>query len=107
MAAPETALVFLIMAATQPARFGEDWSDERVKSYLNRLPPAGENADFHSLYMAYKHMRPFDFERFLAFFQEAGRDVNARGTAGHTLLELARQHAHSAEFVSLLENAQD
>lgn len=33
------------MAFAQPATFNEHWSDERVKSYLNRQAPAGENAD--------------------------------------------------------------
>lgn len=93
------------MAVSQPARFGEDWSDERVKSYLNRLPPHGENADFHSLHTAYKHMRAFDFERFLGFFLAGGGDLNATNTEGKTLLDIVRQHPSSAEFVPLLEQA--
>ncbi len=94
------------MAGTQPARFGEDWSDERIKGYLNRTPPEGESADFHVLYTAYKHMRHFDFERFLGFFQAAGRDVNAKNQNGHSLLDLARQHGQGREIVELLEKAQ-
>lgn len=91
------------MAATQPARFGEDWSDERVKGYLNRQAPAGDNPDFHVLYTAYKHMRGFDFERFVTFYLAAGRDLNARNAQGLTLLDLARQHPSAAEFVEILE----
>lgn len=94
------------MGVTQPARFGEDWSDERVKGYLNRLPPAGENADFHVLMTAYKHMRVYDFERFVGFFKDAGRDLNARGPDGKTLLEIVRGHAKAGEFAQILEVAQ-
>jgi len=93
------------MALSQPARFGEDWCDERIKGYLNRLPPAGDNPDFHVLYNAYKHMRPFDFERFVVYFLEAGRDLGARNREGRTLLDIAREHVASAEFVAILEHA--
>ena len=93
------------MGVSQPARFGEDWSDERIKGYLDHLPPAGESADFHALMNAYKHMRPHDFERFIAFFAAAGRDLGARDTGGRTLLDIARTHARSADFVHILENA--
>lgn len=94
------------MGVSQPARFGEDWSDERVKGYLDRQPVAGENPDFHVLMTAYKHMRPCDFERFVAFYQAAGRDLDARNAAGHTLLEIVRTHHRSTDFVKILEAAQ-
>lgn len=95
------------MGVSQPARFGEDWSDERVRGYLNRPAPAGENPDFHVLVTAYKHMRPHDFERFISFFKAAGRDLNARNGQGLTLLEIVRTHARSGEFVKILEAGQD
>lgn len=94
------------MGVTQPARFGEDWSDERVKGYLSREAPAGENADFHILMTAYKHMRAYDFERFIAFFLAAGRDINATGPEGRTLLEIVKMHPKSADFVKILEERQ-
>lgn len=94
------------MGVSQPARFGEDWSDERVKGYLDRQPVAGENPDFHVLMTAYKHMRPYDFERFVAFYQAAGRDLDAHNAAGLTLLEIVRTHARSTDFVKILEAAQ-
>lgn len=92
------------MALTQPAKFGEEWNDDRVKGYLNRLPPEGENADFNVLYTAYKHMRANDFERFLVFFLADGRDVNATNSDGKTLLDLAKEHPTSNEFVTVLSN---
>lgn len=90
------------MALSQPARFGEDWSDERVRGYLDREPPAGENADFHVLLTAYKHMRVDDFARFLVHFRAAGRDVAARNRDGRSLLDLVREHPQSAGFAQLL-----
>ncbi|HQV22519.1 MAG: PA4642 family protein [Moraxellaceae bacterium] len=93
------------MAFAQPATFNEQWSDERVKSYLNRQAPTGENADFNALYIAYKHMRPADFERFLVFFKADGRDVNAKNAQGLTFAELIKQHPHAREFVALLDAA--
>jgi len=94
------------MGVSQPARFGEDWSDERVKSYLNHVAPVGDNADFHVLMTAYKHMRACDFERFVVFFQAAGRDVNALGAEGRTLLDIVKTHPRSTDFVKILELAQ-
>jgi len=93
------------MALSQPAKFGESWNDDRVRAYLDRLPPAGIDADFHVLYTAYKHMREEDFERFLAYFKEAGRDLSARNPEGRTLLDLVREHPQSQIFAQLLAQA--
>lgn len=93
------------MSVSQPARYGEEWSDERVRGYLNRETTEGENPDFHVLYTAYKHMRSCDFERFVTFFQEAGRDINAQNKSGQTMLDIVRTHGKAAEFVAILEAA--
>ena len=93
------------MGVSQPARFGEDWSDERVKSHLNHVPPEGHDADFHVLMTAYKHMRSIDFERFLVFFQAAGRNLDAVGPEGKTMLATVKLHPKSTDFVKVLEIA--
>jgi len=93
------------MAFAQPATFDEVWSDDRVRSYLNKKAPAGENADFYALYNAYKHMRPSDFERFLVEFRAVGRDLSAPDAAGRTLLDILREHPQSQAFVQILANA--
>jgi hypothetical protein len=90
------------MALSQPANFNEEWSDERIESYLNRHTPNGDNPDFNALYVAYKHMRAADFARFLVFFKAAGRDVNALNTQGKSFLELVKEHPHASEFVKIL-----
>lgn len=93
------------MAVSQPAKFGESWSDDRVRAYLDRLPPAGTDADFHVLYTAYKHMREEDFERFLAYFKAAGRNVSALNPDGRSLLDLVREHPQAQGFLQLLTTA--
>ena len=91
------------MALSQPATFNEAWSDERVAGYLNHLPPAGENADFHVLYHAYKQMRPHDFERLLNLFTQAGRSLEATNSHGESIGQLiARFPEHSQPFQEVL-----
>lgn len=92
------------MALSQPATFNEEWSDERVYAYLNQLPPAGVNADFHVLYHAFKHMRPFDYERLLTKFVAVGRDLNATNPEGQRIHDvIATYPRQSAEFLAVLE----
>lgn len=92
------------MALSQPATFNEAWPDERVFAYLQQLPPTGGNADFHVLYTAYKHMRPYDFERLLQQFVADGRNVSATNLQGQTLAQVVAQYPlHQAEFLSLLQ----
>jgi hypothetical protein len=90
------------MSVSQPARFGEDWSDERIAGYLDRLPPSGDDADFNVLYTAYKHMRLDDFERFLVAFAKQGRNINGKNSAGKTMLALVSEHTQSEGFVKAL-----
>jgi predicted phosphoadenosine phosphosulfate sulfurtransferase len=92
-----------IMALSQPATFNEPWSDERVFAYLNILPPAGVDADYHVLYNAYKHMRPHDFERLLTQFKADGRNVSATAPNGQTLAQEIQVHPQqSTPFIELL-----
>ena len=90
------------MALSQPTTFNEEWNDERIHSYLNRQAPVGENADFNVLYVAYKHMRPTDYERFLTAFSAQGRDLHATNGQGLTISQLISQHPSSTEFLDVL-----
>ncbi|MEO6699374.1 MAG: PA4642 family protein [Paraperlucidibaca sp.] len=90
------------MAVSQPATFDETWSDERIVSFLAHQPPAGESADFHVLYNAYKHMRVTDFKTLLSHFNSAGRDLHARNDQGQSLLDIVRTHPQSQAFAELL-----
>ena len=49
-------------------------------------------------------MRPYDFDRFLAMFTQAGRDLDAQNKQGQTLDQLIKGFQnHSAEFIELLD----
>lgn len=90
----------------KPKVLDEEWSDERVKSFLFLSPyDARVNPDFHVLIKAYQAMRAEDFERFVGFFTEAGRDLNAVGEGGQTILEHILEHRRSVEYAKVLKAA--
>ena len=77
-------------------------SEERIKQFLELLPPAGENPDFHQLQKAYRGMPPQYFEIFLEFFTENKRDINAVSHNGYTLLQEISTHKQAREYIDLL-----
>lgn len=85
---------------SQPSVTDEVWDDDRVKSFLDIEPYGDESADFHVLLKAYRGMRPDDFERFLVFFMEADRDINARDKRGRTLWDIIEHHRQGADFIA-------
>ena len=85
---------------SQPQVTDEVWDDDRVKSFLD-LEPHGENADFHVLLKAYRGMRVEDFDRFLVFFTDAGRNLDAKDTNGRTLWSIIENHRQGADFIGL------
>ncbi|GLS25021.1 PA4642 family protein [Marinibactrum halimedae] len=82
---------------------GEVFDDERVKSFLEMQPPAGVNADFHLLEKAYRGMKVENFDTFVKFFQEDGRDVNAVGPEGKTMIEHIVTHRLGNEYADVLK----
>ncbi len=93
------------MALQQPAHYDEPWSDERILSWLGRAGAAGESGDFSVLWRAYQGMRPYDFERFIQIYGDAGRDVNARSLLGETLTGIVSRHARGGVFLQILKDA--
>ncbi len=90
---------------TQLAVHDEWWSDERIQSFLGMQPVAGESADYHVLLKAYRGMVPEAFVRFIAFFTEAGRNLNAPGPVGKTILTLVAEHRNAGEYAKILRDA--
>ena len=84
---------------------GEAMTDEQIQAFLHGLPEQGENADFHDLLRAYRSLREADFARFLGFFVDAGRDLNARGLGGQTLLEVIADHDKATPYAEALRAA--
>lgn len=92
--------------ATRPDKkqiIDEVWDDDRVRSFLHREGPDPRlDGDFFVLWKAYQSMRENDFRRFLHFFVEAGRDVDARNEHGETLAEMILSHRHAGPFIDAL-----
>ena len=84
---------------------GEVFDDERIKTFLIYSAPVGVNVDFHCLERAYRGMKAENFETFVKFFVEDGRDLNATNTDGRTLLSLVKEHESFAEYAEILESA--
>ncbi|MEM0953144.1 MAG: PA4642 family protein [Pseudomonadota bacterium] len=83
----------------------EVWTEERVKSFLNVRSHDDVEEDFHMLLKAYQSMRAEDFAKFVNFFTNDGRSVNARNPAGKTVLDIVREHRRSGEYVEILKMA--
>lgn len=90
---------------TQPATRNEEWSDERLATFLSLEPPAGVPTDYAILLKAYRGMTAELFSRFIPIFVEAGRNLNASLDDGSTILEHISQHRLSVDYVSTLEQA--
>ncbi|MEY4642254.1 MAG: hypothetical protein RLZZ227_2248 [Pseudomonadota bacterium] len=90
---------------TQAAVTDEWFTDERIRSFLDMQPAAGESADYHVLLKAYRGMVPEAFARFITFFVEAGRDLNSPGPGGKTILNLVSEHRPGTEYAHILKSA--
>ena len=83
----------------------EVWTEDRVRSFLDVRTHDGSSEDFHMLLKAYQSMRASDFELFVSFFTEQGRDLNATGDDGRTVLAIIRTHRHGVEYADILTAA--
>lgn len=90
---------------SQPKVIGEEWSDERVRAMLERKPYDGSDPDYFVLEEAYEHMIADDFSRFVDFFVEAGRNLNAVGPQGETLMQRVKGHRRAVDYAAILEKA--
>jgi hypothetical protein len=84
----------------------EVWTEDHVKSFLNVRSHDGTAEDFHMLLKAYQSMRVEDFELFVGFFCNEGRDLNAIGKDGRTVLEIISTHRHGVEYADILRAAE-
>ena len=84
---------------------GEPMTDEQIAVFLDFPPEEGVNGDFHLLEKAYRALRAEDFARFLTFFKDQNRDLNARDPQGRTLLDLVAQHPKGKDYAQALRDA--
>ena len=84
----------------------EVWDEARIRGFLDKAPLGdGVDADFSVLLYAYRSMRPEDFRKFIDYFRQAGRNLDARGEAGESLAQLIATHRHAGPFQQILEEA--
>jgi len=83
----------------------EVWTEARIRSFLDLLPPEGFDADFNRILKAYQQMRADDFEQFVQFFIEAKHNINAKDPDGNSLVAIISEHRHGAPYVTILKNA--
>lgn len=83
----------------------EVWTEDHVRSFLNIRPHDGSEENFYILLRAYQSMRAEDFELFVGFFTEQGRDINARGKDGRSVLDIVGEHSRSGEYAKILKAA--
>lgn len=84
---------------------GEPMTDEQIKVFLDFPAEDGVSADFHVLEKAYRALRAEDFERFIVFFQEQGRDLNAQDPQGRTLLSHIEAHQKCQDYAAVVRAA--
>ncbi|MGB3624000.1 hypothetical protein FT643_05805 [Ketobacter sp. MCCC 1A13808] len=82
---------------------GEELDEGKVARFLDMQPEGDENADFHVLLKAYRGLPADAFDRFLEMFVAQGRDINATGGEGRTLLHIAQQHNSQPGYVDVLK----
>ena len=83
----------------------EVWTEERVRSFLDVRSYNDEPDDFHMLLKAYHSMRASDFELFVNFFLGDGRNLNAAGKDGRTVLDIVSSHRHGTPYRTILTQA--
>jgi len=83
----------------------EVWTEDHVRSFLNVRSYDGTDDNFHMLLKAYQSMRPSDFELFVGFFLEEGRDLHATDRQGRTVLDIINTHRHGGEYAGILRDA--
>ncbi len=81
----------------------EVWTEDRVRDFIKVEPAENVEADYHMLLKAYQSMRDDDFEIFVKMFVAEGRDINAKGPEGRTVLSFVREHGKSAAYAKVLE----
>lgn len=90
---------------TQPATRNEEWSDARIRGFLDLEPPASVPADYHILTKAYRGMLPEHFARFVPLFVADGRDINVTLKDGSTFLDHVAEHRAATPYLDVLEAA--
>ncbi|MGO2770043.1 PA4642 family protein [Pseudomonas taetrolens] len=84
---------------------GDEIGDEQIKLFLDFEPVDATSPSLHKLIKAYRGLRIDDFERFLAFFKEAGYDLDGKDEHGQTFVDIIKDQRNAEEYIELIEKA--
>ncbi len=83
---------------------GETFSDDRVREFLQVENIGDTDPDYTALERAYRGMKADNFETFITFFVEEGRNINSANAEGLTFLQTISKHRHAAPYITALKN---
>lgn len=84
---------------------GEVFDEARVRSFLTIDEQSGVSTDYRLLERAYRGMKADNFESFVTYFGEAGKDINAKNPQGLNLLQVIIEHTQSSAYCDALKKA--
>ena len=84
---------------------GDEVSDEQIKLFLAVEPADDTPPSLHKLVKAYRGLRDHDFERFVAFFVEAGYDLDAKDAQGNDFVALIQDQRQSEAYIDAIKAA--
>ena len=84
---------------------GDEIGDEQIKLFLDFEPVDATSPSLHKLIKAYRGLRIDDFGRFLAFFKEAGYDLDGKDEQGQTFVDIIKDQRNADEYIELIAQA--
>jgi hypothetical protein len=84
---------------------GDEIGDEQIKLFLDFEPVDATSPSLHKLIKAYRGLRIDDFGRFLAFFKEAGFDLDGKDEHGQTFVDIIKDQRNADEYIELINQA--
>ena len=84
---------------------GDEIGDEQIKLFLDFEPVDATSPSHHKLIKAYRGLRIDDFGRFLAFFKEAGYDLDGKDEQGQTFVDIIKDQRNADEYIELIDQA--
>lgn len=84
---------------------GETFSDDRVREFLTVETVGETDPDFTAIERAYRGMKADNFETFVKFFVEEGKNINCTNAEGKTFLQVISTHRHAEPYITALKSA--
>ena len=82
---------------------GEVFTEERILSFFDQQPPAGENRDYNLLLRAYRGMTIDSFTKFIEFYVKAGHKLDCQNSAGESFVDCIAKHRHGKPYLNIIK----